>query len=83
MTLPCLTILLAALALGLSGCGYTPEQLGVTGPGTGQVAVPSHASETDQDATLSMPGLPSDFGARYAPAIVPSYGPNGRFYGYN
>ena len=51
-------LLLALLPLGLSGCGYTPQQLGITGPGTGRANVTSHASEADEDARPVMPGLP-------------------------
>lgn len=84
------TLVLSCMALG--GCGYTPQQLGITGPGTSQTTVISHASEADQDALLPMPGLhtgtsddpeaavPPNFGA---PSTLPSFGNNGRFYGYN
>ncbi len=76
-------LLLAGLLLMLGGCGYTPQQLGITGPGTNHTPVASHASEEEQDATIPAPGLPADFGARYAPALTPGGGQQNRFYGYN
>ncbi len=75
--------LLIVTAAGLGGCGYTPQQLGITGPGTAHTDLPSHASETETDAIIPDPGLPAGFGDRYAPSMVPTYGQNGRFYGYN
>jgi hypothetical protein len=74
-------LLVAAACLG--GCGYTPEQLGITGPGTAHTALPSHASEAEKDSIIANPGLPAGFGDRYGPSMTPSYGQNGRFYGYN
>ena len=75
--------LLIVLAACLGGCGYTPEQLGITGPGTAHTALPSHASEVEKDAIIPDPGLTPGFGNRYAPSMVPSYGQDGRYYGYN
>lgn len=75
--------LLIVLAACLGGCGYTPEQLGITGPGTAHTALPSHASEAETDAIIAQPGLPTGSGGRYVPSMTPSYGQNGRFYGYN
>ncbi len=84
-----LLLVLAGLGLCLGACGYTPKQLGITGPGTGQTPVASHASEADVDSYIAEPGLPGGFGAAYAPTIGPGngVGPGGgearRFYGYN
>lgn len=75
--------LLILFAAWLGGCGYTPRQLGITGPGTAHTELPSRASEVETDAIIPAPGLPADFGARYAPSMVPTYGQNGRYYGYN
>lgn len=83
MARPGLFVILAALATGLGGCGYTPQQLGITGPGTATTPLPSHASETEEDSIIPAPGLPAGFGERYAPAVVPTSGQNGQFYGYN
>lgn len=77
----------ALVALGclaaLGGCGYTPKQLGITGPGSQQISLPSQASEESQDALIPEPGLSSGMPDRYAPTMVPTYGSNGRYYGYN
>jgi len=79
--LPSLLIVVAATCLG--GCGYTPQQLGITGPGTAHVELPSHASEVEKDSIIPDPGLAAGFGDRYAPSMTPTYGQNGRYYGYN
>ena len=69
----------------LGGCGYTPQQLGITGPGTSQTTIVSHASEADDDAVIPMPGLPTGYVGRddNPRTFAPSYGQNGRFYNYN
>ena len=76
----------ALIALGclsvVCGCGYTPKQLGLTGPGTQQISLPSHASEAT-DALIPDPGLSSAFGDQNTPAMAPTYGHNGRYFGYN
>jgi hypothetical protein len=57
------------LMLGLAGCGVTPQQLGITGPGGHRQLPP----EAPSDATLQTPGVPATGGA------------NGgqRYFGYN
>ncbi len=69
----------------LGGCGYTPQRLGITGPGTSQTTVASHTSEADDDAVIPTPGLPTGYRGREdgARSTAPSYGQNGRFYNYN
>ncbi len=96
MTRARLLLLLAGLGPGVCACGYTPKQLGITGPGTGQTSVASHASEADTDAVIADPGIPTGFGTPFENSISPSgfSGPFGnslapgedqsrRFFGYN
>ena len=83
MIRPRLLLVLACLGSGLGGCGYTPKQLGITGPGTGQTPVASHASETDMDAVIAEPGLPVGFGDPYATSNSPGEDQPRRFFGYN
>jgi hypothetical protein len=56
--------IVAILVLGLAGCGMTPQQLGITGPG--HAVLPP---EPPSDATLQVPGVPatgsSNAGQRY------------------
>lgn len=81
----------ALLALGclagLANCGYTPKQLGITGPGTQQISLPSHASEAADDSLITDPGSPTVTGNPYGPAllptVMPTYGQSSRYYGYN
>jgi hypothetical protein len=57
------------LVLGLAGCGVTPQQLGITGPGSHKSLPP----EAPDDATLQAPGVPTT-----------GSGTNGqRYFGYN
>jgi hypothetical protein len=81
-----------APALPLGGCGLTPGDLGITGPGTGKAAVASHASDPDTaasaDAVNQPPGLPAGFGGGFSPSYAPANVPKmdqteGNFYGYN
>ncbi len=80
-------LLLVLLPLG--GCGFTPQELGITGPGTGQSSVLSHASDAaDPDAVNQPPGLPVGFGTNYGPSLTPQTGgqtgrDDDKFYGYN
>jgi hypothetical protein len=46
-------------------------------------SAPGSASSMDDDAAIQPPGAPTDFGTRYAPSLEPTYGSDGRFYGYN
>ena len=78
-----LLLVLASLGPGICACGYTPKQLGITGPGTGQTPVASHASETDLDAIVAEPGLPVGFGDPYATSNSPGEDQPHRFFGYN
>ncbi len=82
MLRPRLLFALSGLALAVGGCGYTPKQLGITGPGSGQTPVASHASEADMDSYISDPGLPAGFGDPYATYNSPGEEPR-RFFGYN
>lgn len=75
-------------ALGVAGCTTGPVALGITGPNpTGQtpsgnygaVAIPSVTNP--DDAAVLPPGQPVDEGGPNAPSVVPTYGPNGRYYG--
>lgn len=79
-------IALGCLA-GVCGCGYTPKQLGITGPKTQQISLPSHASEATDDALIPDPGQPPAFASPYAPSmlptVTPTYGQSSRYYGYN
>ena len=93
-----LAIFLSGAWIGLAGCVASPKSLGITGPGNAglgaQPMAPS-ASALDpdaskptenpaqQDTAIPAPGVPSDFGARYAPSVGPSYGTDGKYYGYN
>ena len=79
-------IVLGCLA-GVCGCGYTPKQLGITGPGTQQISLPSHASDASDDSLIPDQGVPPAFSNPYAPtmmpSVIPTYGQSSRYYGYN
>ncbi|MBV9654048.1 MAG: hypothetical protein JOZ42_05750 [Acetobacteraceae bacterium] len=77
-------ILAAVLSLlVLSGCAGSPAALGITGPnGAGRGIVPGAPLDGD-DAAIPAPGNPRDFGLDYSPSFAPTFGPDGRFYGYN
>ena len=65
-------LLLVGLSMAAlqAGCGVTPQQLGITGPGT----TPARSQTAPDDSTLLPPGLPNpDSGA----------GGEQRFYRYN
>lgn len=96
MTLPWrLWLRLGALSLGLVACSGSPEKLGITGPGMGgpaamssTVAPPAPDSAVgtgpaQDDTLIQPPGTPTDFGNRYSPTVGPSFGTDGRYYGYN
>ena len=57
------------LVLGLAGCGLTPQQLGITGPGRGPLP-----PEAPDDATLQVPGVPRTGNGASS---------GQRYYGYN
>ena len=57
------------LVLGLAGCGLTPQQLGITGPGGHGPRLP----EAPDDATLQVPGIPATGGVNTGQ----------RYFGYN
>jgi len=62
-------------ALGVAGCGGSPQSLGITGPGAPPVA------PARNDSTISNPGIP-DAGGGYSPGVGPS--PSGdRYFNYN
>jgi hypothetical protein len=63
--------------MGLGGC--SPASLGITGPGAlanRPVIQPQH-----DDAALPTIGVPNEQNG-YAPSLVPTTGPGGRYYGY-
>jgi hypothetical protein len=72
-----LTLLLSGLAAGLAGCGTTPADFGITGPGTGEMLLrpPENA-----DATNQVPGVQSS-DQHYAPSIRTGAGTAGSFFG--
>jgi hypothetical protein len=69
--------LLSGLAAGLSGCGTTPADFGITGPGTGETLLhkPGNA-----DATNQVPGVQSS-DPHYTPSIHTGANTAGSFYG--
>ena len=89
------SLVFGVLALGLPSCAGSPGQLGITGPGPsgpatqastpGAPAADSAAGSgpAQDDSAIQPPGEPTDFGNRYAPTVGPSYGSDGRYYGYN
>jgi hypothetical protein len=62
-------------ALGVAGCGGSPQSLGITGPGAPPVA------PAVDDSTISNPGIP-DAGSGYGPSVGPTPS-GGRYYNYN
>ncbi len=70
--------LAAATALSLlAAC--SPAALGITGPGA-QANRPEIKPQHN-DAELPVLGVPNDQNG-YAPSLVPTTGPGGRYYGY-
>jgi hypothetical protein len=47
------------------------------------VSNPPLSNPGQDDTAIQPPGVPSDLGNRYAPSVGPTYGSDGRFYGYN
>ncbi len=75
-------LMLTIVSALLSGCSGSPTALGITGPNGPNVAAPGPPPASD-DAAIPPPGDPSDFGTRYSPSVAPTFGSDGRFYGYN
>lgn len=76
-------IAIIAACAPFAGCSGSPAAFGITGPGgPGASAAPSTPASAD-DALVAAPGTPRNFGTDYAPSVAPTYGPDGRYYGYN
>jgi hypothetical protein len=76
-------LLLTALAALLPACSGSPAPFGLTGPNGSQGAALPATPPSGDDAAIPSPGNPTDFGVRYSPSIEPTFGSDGRFYGYN
>ncbi len=88
----------AVLMLSLAGCSGSPARFGITGP-TGNAQRATVAPSPDDPPTngapettpvgglpadsLIQPGIPENTGETYAPSTRPTFGRNGRFYGYD
>ncbi len=77
---------LAVAAVALGACGYTPAELGLTGPSPGQSLTPPAptAAETgaaaNPDATPVLPGVRTG-GDTYTPSVQVGPATPGSFYG--
>ena len=73
---------LAIATLPLGACGYTPQELGITGPSPGQSLTPPPptAAMTHPDATPALPGVRTGDDA-YSPSVMMAPPTPGKFYG--
>lgn len=72
-----------AVPATLCACSGSPAALGITGPNGSRGAAAPGTPTAGDDAAIQPPGDPTDFGQRYSPSFAPTYGSDGRFYGYN
>ena len=75
--------MLAALIVPLSACSGSPAALRHHRPERQPAATLPGTPPAGDDAAIQPPGDPTDFGVRYSPSIDPTFGSDGRFYGYN
>lgn len=81
---PLRSLAILTLLAALAGCSGSPAALGITGPGGAASSAPAPGVPLSaDDAAVTTPGVPSNFGADYAPSFGPTYGTDGRYYGYN
>ncbi len=73
-----------ALLVGLGACGASPASFGITGPGASGPTTFKQAAPADDDAAVSLPGIPNT-GYIYSPTMKPAgdAAAPGGFYGYN
>lgn len=73
---------LTLAALTLAACGYSPAELGITGPSPGQSLTPPPptAAELNPDASAVLPGVQTG-NDPYAPSVLTQPSANGKFYG--
>ena len=82
LRLICFVTTMAVAAGSLGACGYTPAQLGITGPQPRQSLTPPAptAAEANPDATTELPGVRTG-GDAYAPSVQMAPPAAGKFYG--
>ena len=89
LRLICFVTTMAVAAGSLGACGYTPAQLGITGPQPRQSLTPPAptaaeanpaAAEANPAATTELPGVRTG-GDAYAPSVQMAPPAAGKFYG--